>query len=308
MHILRWLFTHPIIFVWVLAILAILLGYGIGGSPKEATHQAAADGHATEQQVQTAHAGMAAGEAEQQQATDAAAPEAAPVVEETVVETVVVETDQATAVVTETVQEVATTAAAETSEQVAEATGEVVEQAQDAAAGAAEQTADAANAALDNVQEAAAEMAGQAADAGSEAVDTVAAATGAAVAAVTGGSEQAAADSSATAENAQAAADSQSSSPEDLLLAAREAYWSNDYERAAGFYQELLQVEDKPSHKGELANVYWKQGQSQAAVDLYVEIASWLKEQGRLSELQNIKVYTDLVDPAKGQAIGELLK
>ncbi|CAA6806860.1 MAG: Unknown protein, partial [uncultured Thiotrichaceae bacterium] len=31
MHILRWLFSHPVIFAWALAILAILLNYGVGG-------------------------------------------------------------------------------------------------------------------------------------------------------------------------------------------------------------------------------------------------------------------------------------
>ncbi|CAA6811446.1 MAG: Multicopper oxidase, partial [uncultured Thiotrichaceae bacterium] len=98
------------------------------------------------------------------------------------------------------------------------------------------------------------------------------------------------------------------SSVRDLLLAAREAYWSEDFERSAEFYQALLAQDNQPSYKGELANVFWKQGKSKEAVQLYSEIAVWLKDQGRMAELQNIKVYVDLVDPAIGEQIGALLK
>lgn len=124
------------------------------------------------------------------------------------------------------------------------------------------------------------------------------AATGAATAAV------------ATATTAQAAdqAVSENSSAEDLLLAAREAYWSGEYDRSVSFYQSLLKKDNKPDYKGELANVYWKQGKSTEAVTLYAEIAPWLAEQGRMSELQSIKVYADVVDPTKAAEIGSVIK
>lgn len=100
----------------------------------------------------------------------------------------------------------------------------------------------------------------------------------------------------------------ENSSVEDLLLAAREAYWSGEYDRSVGFYQSLLKKDNKPDYKGELANVYWKQGKSAEAVGLYAEIAPWLAEQGRVTELQSIKVYADVVDPAKAAEIGAVIK
>ncbi len=99
-----------------------------------------------------------------------------------------------------------------------------------------------------------------------------------------------------------------SHSTEDLLLAAREAYWSDEFDRSVGFYQSLLKLDDHPAYKGELANVYWKQGKNQKAVDLYAEIAGWMAEQGRMAELMGIKVYADSVDPEKAAQIGQYLK
>ena len=100
----------------------------------------------------------------------------------------------------------------------------------------------------------------------------------------------------------------ENSSAEDLLLAAREAYWSGEYDRSVGFYQSLLKKDNKPDYKGELANVYWKQGKSTDAVGLYAEIAPWLAQQGRTAELQSIKVYADVVDPTKAAEIGTAMK
>lgn len=125
--------------------------------------------------------------------------------------------------------------------------------------------------------------------------------------------EQAAAGAATTAvvaSTAEAASQAvnENSSAEDLLLAAREAYWSGEYDRSVGFYQSLLKKENKPDYKGELANVYWKQGKSTEAVTLYAEIAPWLAEQGRMAELQSIKVYADVVDPNKAAEIGTVIK
>ncbi|MGB1011422.1 MAG: hypothetical protein ACPGVP_17020, partial [Thiolinea sp.] len=101
----------------------------------------------------------------------------------------------------------------------------------------------------------------------------------------------------------EATAEADASSDHDLLHAAREAYWSEDFDRSVEFYQSLLQRGNQPEYKGELANVFWKQGKSAEAVALYAEIAPWLREQNRMSELRNIKVYADLIDPAKGEEI-----
>lgn len=94
----------------------------------------------------------------------------------------------------------------------------------------------------------------------------------------------------------------------DLLRAAREAYWSKEYERSIGFYKELIAQDGQPDYKGELANVHWKNNQSAEASSLYLEIAPWLAEQGRTQELVNMKLYMDLVDPKQAQQIESLLK
>ncbi|MFZ1343389.1 tetratricopeptide repeat protein [Thiothrix eikelboomii] len=112
----------------------------------------------------------------------------------------------------------------------------------------------------------------------------------------------------ATANQAAGQAVNENSSAEDLLLAAREAYWSGEYDRSVSFYQSLLKKDNQPDYKGELANVYWKQGKSTEAVSLYAEIAPWLAEQGRVAELQSIKVYADVVDPTKAAEIGAAIK
>lgn len=163
-------------------------------------------------------------------------------------------------------------------------------------------------------QAAAALPAAPATDASASAAQAPAATEQAAATGSASVTEQAAAGSAtaavATATTAQAAdqAVSENSSAEDLLLAAREAYWSGEYDRSVSFYQSLLKKDNKPDYKGELANVYWKQGKSTEAVTLYAEIAPWLAEQGRMSELQSIKVYADVVDPTKAAEIGSVIK
>lgn len=163
--------------------------------------------------------------------------------------------------------------------------------------------------AADANQQAAATEPAQEANAASSSVAEQAAATtaesvNAAVATAAAGATAVAAGAAA----AGTATVNENSSAEDLLLAAREAYWSGEYDQSVGFYQSLLKKENKPEHKGELANVYWKQGKSTEAVSLYAEIAPWLAEQGRTAELQSIKVYADVVDPTKAAEIGASIK
>lgn len=106
----------------------------------------------------------------------------------------------------------------------------------------------------------------------------------------------------------EAASEAKSANAADLLRAAREAYWSKEYERSIGFYKELIALDGQPDYKGELANVHWKNNQSAEASSLYLEIAPWLAEQGRTQELVNMKLYMDLVDPKQAQQIESLLK
>ena len=95
----------------------------------------------------------------------------------------------------------------------------------------------------------------------------------------------------------------------DLLRAAREAYWSNELDSAVGFYTSLLtQQPDSIEYKGELANVYWKQGKAHEAAQLFTEIAPKLAAQGRVTEAFNMKLYVDMVDPELAKQIDAALK
>ncbi|MBK8452514.1 MAG: hypothetical protein WAQ53_16840 [Thiofilum sp.] len=99
-----------------------------------------------------------------------------------------------------------------------------------------------------------------------------------------------------------------------LLRAARQAYWDGvntnntaKLEEAAGLYEKLVAQDANPSHKGELANVFWKMENHEKAADLYIEIGPWLKEQNRTIELINMKVYVDITNPEKGKKLGALI-
>lgn len=99
-----------------------------------------------------------------------------------------------------------------------------------------------------------------------------------------------------------------------LLRAARQAYWDGvntnntaKLEEAASLYEKLVAQDANPSHKGELANVFWKMENHEKAADLYIEIGPWLKEQNRTIELINMKVYVDITNPEKGKKLGALI-
>lgn len=106
-----------------------------------------------------------------------------------------------------------------------------------------------------------------------------------------------------------AAAAPAADTPADLLRAAREAYWSNELDRAIELYTTLVkQSPDSLEYKGELANVYWKQGNSQQAATLFAEVAPKLAEQGRVTEALNMKLYVDMVSPELAKQIDASLK
>ncbi|WGZ93938.1 MAG: hypothetical protein QJT81_19465 [Candidatus Thiothrix putei] len=107
----------------------------------------------------------------------------------------------------------------------------------------------------------------------------------------------------------QTAATAQVVASADMLRAAREAYWANELDRAVGLYNDLLkQTPDSLEYKGELANVYWKQGNAQQAATLFAEVAPKLAEQGRVTEALNMKLYVDMVNPDLAKQIDAALK
>jgi tetratricopeptide (TPR) repeat protein len=236
MHILRWLLKHPIMLAWLLALIAILLNFSMGGRDSLEQAQEASAEHG--QAVSQAPAAQEQTEAKpQEQAAQAGGQDV-----------VVAPASEPQAAVAETQPELAAVVPPS-------APVEAVQQ----------QTEPAVPAAV-------------------APVDTTAA-------------QQPAPEASAA-----------PASAEDLLQAAREAYWSNELDSAAGFYQSLVKkVPDSVEYKGELANVYWKQGNARQAAELFTEIAPKLAAAGRATEALNMKLYVDMVDPELAKKIDAAL-
>ncbi len=97
--------------------------------------------------------------------------------------------------------------------------------------------------------------------------------------------------------------------PEVLLVNARKAYWDNAFSASEAAYKALLQQQpDSLEYKGELANLYWKQGKTKEASQLFVEIAPQLAAKGRTAEALNMKLYVDMVDAELAKKIDAELK
>jgi hypothetical protein len=97
-------------------------------------------------------------------------------------------------------------------------------------------------------------------------------------------------------------------SSEDLLMMAREAYWNNGLDEAAELYGVL--IEREPSvieHKGELGNVFWRQGFPKKAAELYAEIAEPMIEKGNGERVSNMVGFIGLFFPERATAIRGLL-
>jgi hypothetical protein len=96
---------------------------------------------------------------------------------------------------------------------------------------------------------------------------------------------------------------------EELLLMAREAYWNNGLDEAAQIYQQLIKREPQViEHKGELGNVYWRQGYPKKAAELYSEIAIPLIESGSSERVTNMVGFIQLFYPDRVEVIMDRLK
>lgn len=251
MHILRWLMKHPIMLAWLLAIVAILLNFGIGGKPAEHGGKEMA---AKPEQTHVAPKVDAGHTAAQQHVAPA--------------EVAVVPVQAATqpAPAAAMVQAVEVPAAPVQAAEVPKAAAQAAEAPVVATpAPAAEQAAPA------------------------QAVEAPAVV--------------------ATPAQAAPAQQASANAPSDLLRAAREAYWANELDRAVGLYTDLLkQTPDSLDYKGELANVYWKQGNAEQASTLFADVAPKLAAQGRTTEALNMKLYVDMVNPELAKQIDAALK
>lgn len=96
---------------------------------------------------------------------------------------------------------------------------------------------------------------------------------------------------------------------DDLLLMARESYWNNGLDEAAAIYQQLIQREPTVvSHKGELGNVYWKQGFPEKSAHLYAEIAIPMIESGYTERVSQMVGFIGLFHPEKATEIKKQLQ
>ena len=96
---------------------------------------------------------------------------------------------------------------------------------------------------------------------------------------------------------------------DDLLLMAREAYWNNGLDEAAAIYQQLIEREPTVAeHKGELGNVYWKQGFPEKSATLYAEIAFPMIKNGHADRIENMVGFIELFHPDKAAEIKKMLK
>lgn len=103
--------------------------------------------------------------------------------------------------------------------------------------------------------------------------------------------------------------DLSSSSNEDMLLIAREAYWNNGLDEAAEIYQKLIKLEPNMlDHKGELGNVYWRQGFPKKAAELYSEIAIPMIKEGKNESVANMLGFIGLFYPDRATQINEHLQ
>lgn len=93
-------------------------------------------------------------------------------------------------------------------------------------------------------------------------------------------------------------------STEEMLLMAREAYWNNGLDEAAQIYGKLIKLEPKIlEHKGELGNVYWRQGFPKKAAELYSEIAIPMIDEGGSERVANMIGFIGLFYPDRAAEI-----
>jgi hypothetical protein len=98
-------------------------------------------------------------------------------------------------------------------------------------------------------------------------------------------------------------------STDDLLLMAREAYWNNGLDEAAAIYKQLIQNEPTVvEYKGELGNVYWKQGFPEKSAALYAEIALPMIQKGHADRVSNMVGFIELFHPEKAAEIKKTLQ
>jgi hypothetical protein len=91
-----------------------------------------------------------------------------------------------------------------------------------------------------------------------------------------------------------------------LLAAAREAYWLRNYELAEGKYREMIELQpDNPDGYGELGNMYFSQGNWEAAATAYYEAGTRLLGEGLIAQAQQL---VDVIRGLNGSQADELAR
>ncbi|CAA6813766.1 MAG: Unknown protein [uncultured Thiotrichaceae bacterium] len=97
--------------------------------------------------------------------------------------------------------------------------------------------------------------------------------------------------------------------PDELLKAAREAFWQNKKDEAASIYKQLIEMQpDVLEHKGELGNVYWHQNKQKESAELYAKIAIPLINSGKSAQVENMLGFIGAFYPEKATEIHHYLR
>lgn len=299
MFIVRWLMSHPILFAWALAALAIILNWGTKSGVDHAEPADVAAVHSQQtSDAKDAHADTNAGntKAAQQAAVKAHTP-ASP--EQPVVPTAPENELQKPAVP----EKPGMDAALGTETVKAEEAPQKVEQATDAAAN-------------NTVEVVSVEETTQVGDTIEQVSVTVVDVGGAAEIAETKGAEASTSTSevveTSSGSDADAKApeptDTKAASPDELLKLAREAFWHNKKDEAASIYKQLIEMQPEVlEHKGELGNVYWHQNKQKESAALYAEIAIPLIKKGNSAQVENMLGFIGAFYPEKATEIHQYL-
>lgn len=303
MEMLRWLATNKVLQVtWGLGILTMVMSSVFGGGSSDAKHEPAAKAEVAAVE-QTAEVKAAAPEV----ATEASVPAVqALVATEVASEAVATEAKSVEAVADTDVVESTEAVVTETAESVVEVTEASTEATEATVVEAEEVVAEAA--AVETVAEEAAVETEAAVEAETVAEVEAAVEPAEVVAATT---EEAATEAVSDVVEATSAADTSGfadKSSADLLVMAREAYWNNGLEESGEIYKVLIEREPEViEHKGELGNVFWRQGYPKQAAELYAEIAAPMIEKGNAERVSNMVGFIGLFFPERATEIRALL-
>ena len=280
MYIVRWLMGHPIIATWVLAIVAILLTYGSGGK------STLEDGTVTQQTTEQIMPADVGNKLTKQEVSAVAMPN-----------TSLAETPAVTV----------TTSDVSTNESAKQAVTNSIVAIHSAEVGQAKKDVvnDMGVTSVSNDTVKSTQNAGRVTEITPKSV-----ATSAQINNVANNSVTASMLSDTTIKNvSEDIGDLGQVSTGEMLKMAREAYWNNGLDEAAQIYRQLIKIEpDVIEHKGELGNVYWRQGYPKKAAEMYSEIAIPMINEGGTERVANMVGFIGLFYPDRAAEINKKIE